>query len=58
MQNLNIDGDAEEDEYFVNSGIFSVPVFKGSVNSQLVSAILIQDKPLEFLNSIHKSGKI
>ena len=46
LQTLNTDGDDDTMEYFVNSGVFSLPLYGGAVPDELVDALLQSTEPL------------
>ena len=46
LQTLNTDGDDDTMEYFINSGLFSLPLYGGAVPDYLVDALLQSTEPL------------
>lgn len=54
LQVLNTDGDDSTNEYYVNSGVYSLPVYKGKISSETVEKLLLSQDTLETLSSLRK----
>ena len=50
LQVLNTDGDDSTNEYYVNSGVYSLPVYKGKISSETVEKLLLSQDTLETLS--------
>ena len=55
---LDTDGDAATAEYYVGSGVFSLPVYEGPVPAQAVQALKQAEDPLALLRDLRDAQRI
>ena len=58
VQTLETDADTSTHEYYVSSGIFSLPVYKGSVTREMIKSIKESEDPLTILSQMLNSKRI
>lgn len=57
LQTLNTDADEETIEYYVNSGHYALPIYKGKIQQQTVDILLSSTNPISVLqNSFNQGG--
>jgi len=49
LQGLDTDGDSGNLEFYVNSGVFTLPIYKGKVSEQVVNQIKATQEPLKVI---------
>jgi hypothetical protein len=54
LQVLNTDGDDSTNEYYVNSGVFSLPVYKGRIKPDTVESLLLSHDTLKTLSDLRR----
>lgn len=58
LHEMEVDDDIETYEYFVGSGMYSVPLFKGMPSPALVTELMESHKPLDLINSKLALGQV
>ena len=58
MDRLDTDGQRATHEWYVISGVFTLPVYKGSVTPAVVDALLESDDHLQTLRGMAAAGQI
>jgi hypothetical protein len=49
LQGLDTDADSGNLEFYVNSGVFTLPIYKGKMSEQIVNQIKATQEPLKLL---------